>query len=95
MRWSDVTEIDFRGEAKSNRRSMDHASILARLSVARRHIRTGDRNIARQRKVVAELERDGHVSLEAKRLLGRFEELQELHIADRDRLEAELAEISK
>jgi hypothetical protein len=73
----------------------DYTAILERLSAARRHVRTSERNIARQRKVVSELERDGHVSLEAKRLLARFEELQELHIADRDRLETELAEISK
>jgi hypothetical protein len=44
---------------------------------------------------VVELELGGHVSLDAKRLLAQFEELQKLHIADRDRLEVELAEISK
>jgi hypothetical protein len=63
--------------------------------MARRHVRAGEQNITRQRKVIAERERDGHDSLESKRLLARFEEIQELHIADRDRLEIELAEISK
>jgi hypothetical protein len=43
----------------------------------------------------ARLERDGHDSLDSKRLLGYFEELQNMHIAHRDRLEKTLAEITK
>jgi PAS domain S-box-containing protein len=84
-----------RGSQIGPRLAMDHAAILKRLSAARRHIRTGERNIARQRKIVAELETGGHVSVDAKRLLAQFEELQELHIADRDRLEMQLVDISK
>jgi hypothetical protein len=63
--------------------------------MARRHVATGERNIARQREIVAGLERDGHNSLDAKRLLGFFEELQNMHIAHRDRLEKTLAEMTK
>src|SRR5262249_8037332 len=77
------------------RLSMDRSTILEHLSAARRHVATGERNIARQRQGVTELERGGHVSLDAKQLLARFEELQKLYISDRDRLETELAEISK
>jgi PAS domain S-box-containing protein len=84
-----------KGRQIEPRLSMDHATILAHLSAARGHVRTGERNIARQRKLVAELEPDSHISPDAKRLLAQFEELQKLHIADRDRLEVELAEISK
>jgi PAS domain S-box-containing protein len=83
------------GSQIEQRLSMDYTTILEHLSTARRHVWTGERNIARQRRVVAELERDDHFSLEAKRLLAQFEELQKLQIADRDRLEEELAEISK
>jgi PAS domain S-box-containing protein len=84
-----------RGSQIEPRLSMDYTMILERLSVARRHVWRGQQNIARQQKVVAELERDEHVSLDAKRLLAQFEEIQELHIADRDRLEMELLEISR
>jgi hypothetical protein len=55
---------------------MDPTTIVERLSAARRHVRTGERNIARQRKVVAKLQRGGHVSLDAKRLLAEFDELR-------------------
>jgi PAS domain S-box-containing protein len=84
-----------RGSQIEPRPGMDYTTILERLSMARRHVRAGEQNITRQRKVIAERERHGHDSLESKRLLARFEEIQELHIADRDRLEIELAEISK
>jgi PAS domain S-box-containing protein len=65
------------------------------LSVARRHIAAGERNVDRQRALVALLDRDGHDSQEAKRLLALFEDLQKLYIARRDQLEKELSEISK
>ena len=63
--------------------------------MARRHVATGEQNVARQREIVATLERGGHNSLVAKSLLASFEELQNMHIAHRDRLEKALAEISK
>jgi hypothetical protein len=63
--------------------------------MTRRHVATGERNIARQREIVAGLERDGHSSLEAKWLIASFEELQNMHITHRDQLEKVLAEISK
>jgi len=71
----------------------DRAILLERFSMARRHVATGERNIARQREIVAKLERDGHNAQEAKWLLASFEEIQNLHIAHRDRLEKALAEI--
>jgi two-component sensor histidine kinase len=73
----------------------DRTAVLEYFSMARRHVAIGERHIARQREIVAELERDGHDSLDAKRLLGYFEELQNMHIAHRDRLGKTLAEISK
>jgi two-component sensor histidine kinase len=73
----------------------DRTAILESFSMARRHVAMGERNIARQREIVAGLERDGHDSLNSKQLLGYFEELQNMHIAHRDRLEKVLAEISK
>jgi hypothetical protein len=40
--------------------------------------------------LIAELERDGHETVEARALLETFEELQAQHIADRDRLRREV-----
>jgi hypothetical protein len=59
----------------------------------RRHITMGERNIDRQRELVAWLERKD--SQEAKRMLALYGELQNLQIAGRDLSEKELAEISK
>lgn len=60
------------------------------LAQAEAHVALADRNVARQRKLVAELERDGHSTTEAKRLLALFEEILVTYIADRDRLRREL-----
>jgi two-component sensor histidine kinase len=68
---------------------------LLKYSMACRNFATGERNVARQRKIIAMLERGGHNSLVAKSLLASFEELQDIRIAHRDRLEKALAEISK
>jgi hypothetical protein len=68
---------------------MDRSTLLEHLAQARRHVAAGKRLIARQRELVAELERDGHDSSTAKQLLRIFEETQKLHVADRDRLERE------
>jgi len=47
-------------------------------------------HIARQREFSAGLLRDGHDASQALALLSRFEELKQLHVADRDRLRGEL-----
>jgi hypothetical protein len=59
----------------------DRTVLLKHFSMTRRHVATGERNIARQHEIVARLERDGHSSLEARWLLAYFEELQHMHIA--------------
>jgi hypothetical protein len=73
----------------------DRTALLERFSAVLRHVAIGETNIARQREIVARLERGGHNSLEARSLLASFEEIQDMHIAHRDRLEIALAEISK
>jgi hypothetical protein len=75
-----------------NAPAMNRSALLERLAQACRHIAMGEQNIARLREIIARLERGGHDSSTAKELLARFEELQKLPIADRDRLEKELAE---
>jgi hypothetical protein len=69
---------------------MDRATIELHLTQAERHVSEGERHIKRQRELVAELERDGHDISKAVSLLARFQEMQELHVADRDRLRNEL-----
>jgi hypothetical protein len=60
------------------------------LAQAEQHVALGDQQVARQRALVAELERDGHDTQSSRDLLEQFEEMQKLHIANRDRLRAEL-----
>jgi hypothetical protein len=67
------------------------AMIEDRLAMAERHVTAGERCVAEQRARVAALERDGHDTTEPLLLLGQFQEVQELHVADRDRLRNELA----
>jgi len=81
------------GEQSSSAR--DRTTLLKKFSMARRHVATGEQNVARQREIVARLERGGHNSLVAKSLLASFEELQNMHIAHRDRLEKALGSTSR
>jgi len=69
---------------------MDRALLTNRLYQAERHVANGERHIARQFDLIAELQRDGHDTTEAKALLKKFEELQVMHLNDRDRLLREL-----
>lgn len=70
---------------------MNRTILIAHFEQAERHVREGRQHIDRQRRVVAELERDGHPSEMSRELLDTFEQLQAQHVADRDRLAAELA----
>jgi hypothetical protein len=71
---------------------MDRQTIAAHLDQAERHARQGAVHVQNQRTLLADLHRGGHDTTEASSLLRRFEELQSLHVADRDRLRRELAE---
>jgi hypothetical protein len=73
----------------------DRTTLLKYFSMACRHVAIGEKNVARQREIVAWLEGGGHNFRVAKSLLASFEELQNTHIAHRDRLEKALAEISE
>ena len=60
------------------------------LAMASRHVASGNRVIVRQKQLIVELESDGHDTSVALSLLALFEDLQSLHLADRDRLIKEL-----
>jgi hypothetical protein len=69
--------------------------ILDHLAIVHRHVARGEQIVARQREIIARLERAGCDTSDAERLLLQFEELQSLHVEDCDRLEKKLSEISK
>jgi hypothetical protein len=72
---------------------MDREMLQRHLALAEEHIATGEKNIARQRDLIAQLERDGHDTASARTFLREFEQLQALHIAERERLLSELSEL--
>jgi hypothetical protein len=69
---------------------MDREQTLQHLAEAEDHVAVGMQHIARQRELIAQLERDGHDVTQARALLEQFEQLQEMHVADRDRLRRSL-----
>jgi hypothetical protein len=58
------------------------------LEMVERHVSEGVRQLARQRRLLSRLERNGHdnLALAAAHLLQQSEELQAAHIAHRNRL---------
>src|SRR5262245_3368529 len=70
---------------------MDRALLQDHFTKAERHVIESEGHILRQKQLIAKLERSGHDATEAKRLLAEFQALLALHIADRDRLRAQLA----
>jgi hypothetical protein len=69
---------------------MDRDMLERHLAQAQAHIETGYKNIARQRQVIAHMEREGQDTASARDTLTQFEESQALHIADRERILREL-----
>jgi len=69
---------------------VDRATLSEHLAQAERQVAEGVLRIARQREVVADLERTGLDTKEARTLLAELQSLQALHVADRDRLKQEL-----
>jgi len=73
---------------------MERKSEVGHLEMAQKHVTEGEQHIARQRRLIAELERDGHDTALALELLREFERSQAAHVAERDRLRAELSNSS-
>jgi hypothetical protein len=73
---------------------MDREMLERHLALAERHVAEGQPRVDSQRRLVAELERDGHDITEARRMLTAFEETQQLHVEDRDRIRKELEGLS-
>ena len=66
--------------------------IIDHLEQAERHVRQGAVHLQNQRALIERLETGGHDTKESRRLLQQFEEMQALHVGDRDRLRETLAQ---
>jgi hypothetical protein len=69
---------------------MDDANKLQEFAAAERHVALCEKNVANQRAVIAELERDGHDTTGAHEVLRGQEEMRRLYAKDRDRVLREL-----
>ncbi len=69
---------------------MNREIIARHLAQAEMRVSDGERHVARQREIVAELKDDGRDLETARNLLARFEELYAQHVVDRDRIRREL-----
>jgi len=69
---------------------MDRSIVEDRLASTEQRITSGDRNIARQRRVVDALAHGRHDTTRAADLLHAFESMQARSLAERDRLRSEL-----
>jgi hypothetical protein len=72
---------------------MDRDTLKRHLTKVEGQVAIAAQNVARQRELVAELERDSQDASQAKKMLEQFLAQQALHIADRDRLIKELSEL--
>lgn len=65
---------------------MDRSTQLTSIEMAQRHVTEGQRRVDKQERLVAELDRDGHDTTEARKLLGNLHITQKLHLEHRNRL---------
>ena len=72
---------------------MTLAMTLKHLAAARRYVSDGERELFSQRKLVAKLEQKGHDPLEAILILEEMEEMQNMYVGHRDRLEQQVSEL--
>jgi len=70
---------------------MDRTLILSYLRAAEEHVANDVQDIADQRDLISTLERTGHNATSAIARVSEMEKTQTRHIADRERLRAELA----
>jgi hypothetical protein len=71
---------------------MERTILLEHLLRTEEHIAKGERHLTRQREIIQQLERDGHDASTARDFLTTLEQTQDLHVANRERVRAELAQ---
>ncbi|MGX1164257.1 hypothetical protein AB7M16_000523 [Bradyrhizobium sp. USDA 372] len=70
---------------------MDREILQQHLALAQRHASMGEKHIARQESLIAELDRDGHDTAEARKILATLRDTQRLHEQDVERLLTQLS----
>jgi hypothetical protein len=63
---------------------MDRQTMLKHLAMVERHVAEGEIRLSRQRALIAELDRDGHDTADARAILATIRETQRLHVEDRE-----------
>jgi hypothetical protein len=69
---------------------MDRAVLIQHLAKAKQHAARGRQHLVRQEELIAELDRDGHDTTEARKVLATLRDSQALHEQDVARLLREL-----
>jgi len=69
--------------------------IMDHLAQAEVHVVQGAKHVKRQRQLLKDLARNGHDTTGSSAMLNLFKELHDVHVQDRDRLRAELANVMK
>ncbi|MGY3530350.1 hypothetical protein [Bradyrhizobium sp. USDA 4452] len=69
---------------------MDRVILEQHLALAERHAAQGRQHVARQENLIAELDRDGHDTTEARKVLDTLRITQALHEQDVERILGEL-----
>jgi hypothetical protein len=75
--------------------TMDRALAISYLQAAEEHVANDAQDIADQRDLISMLERTGHNATSAIARLCEMEKTQTRHIADRERLRAQLAGVRR
>jgi hypothetical protein len=83
--------IEVAGRLSVLRWEMDRETLEKNLTQAEAHVANGQKRIAQQHEIIAELDREGHDTAPAIDMLASFERTQAMHIANRDRIAGKLA----
>ena len=73
---------------------MERGTLENDLSRAEAHVANGQKRIAQQHEIIAELDREGQDTAPAKDMLASFERTQAMHVANRDQIASRLATLN-
>lgn len=73
---------------------MDRTMQIRHLVEAERHVAQGERHLLEQERRLADLDCNGHGTIQGRRLLQNFRDLQMLHVAHRDQILRELEQLA-
>lgn len=86
-----AVQAEIKHASPSTLQSIRRQAMMDHLLQVEHHVMQGERHVERQREIVAKLEQiDPEEAARALELLAQFEQMQAMHIADRERLRHEL-----